>query len=195
MTIDWTAAATAAAGIAAIAVAVVTIRSTAEQNRRQQLAGMATTAIGYFTGGTQNRNAGIAALKMVEAGLAVLKIDERELYREGIRALLYGQLLYVYRYAENRFKVHETYNIEAMSDWLCSKEIICGLSGGQIKFIISAMTAYEGDAKPHSDDLVVKDLIDKLPGWKSALEEQSRSPVASPACVHLVSPPTGSGPS
>lgn len=189
MHIDWVAVATAATAFAAIAVAVVTIRSTAAQNRRQQLAGMATTAIGYFTGHTQNRSAGIAALKMVQTGLAVLKTDEQELYHAGIRALLYGQLLFVYRYGQNKFEVHEIYNLEAMSDWLCSKEIICGLSEDQIENIVNAMEAYEKAAKskpskpevkaPIDSKPEVQVLIDKLPAWKGTLKNRGSGPCLS----------------
>lgn len=175
MHVDWVAVATGAAGIAAIIAAVVTIRSTAAQNRRQQLAGMATTAIGYFRGGSQERSAGIAALEMVETGLAGLKTNEQELYRAGIRALLYGQLLYVYSSGRNRFDVHETYNLEVMSNWLCSKEIIRGLSRERIEFIIGVMRDYAGDAISHRNDPAVKSLVNKLPVWIRALEKQKRS--------------------
>jgi hypothetical protein len=180
MHIDWVAAATGATAIAAIVVAVVTIRSTAAQNRRQQLSGMATTAIGYFTGHSQSRSAGIAALRMVQAGLAVLERSEQEQYREGIRALLYGQLLYVYRYGHNRFEVHEIYNLESMSDWLCSKEIIRGLSKGQTKDIINAMEAYKKGAGSNRNEPAVAALIDKLPAWEDDLGKQGKRPLPVP---------------
>ena len=173
---DWVALSTGATAVAAIIAALVTIRFTAAQNRRQQLAGMTTTAIGYFTGGSQDRSAGIAALEMVLASMAVLKKKEQALYREGIRALLYGQLLYVYKYGKNRFEAHEAYNLEVMSNLLCSKEIIHGLPGERIEFLIGAMKEYQTDSSPrYSNEPAVKSLLNKLPAWINELEQQKRS--------------------
>lgn len=172
MTVDWVAVATGALGIATVVGAVVTIRSTAAQNRRQQLADMATTAIDYFTRGTQNRSAGIAAMKMVQVSLASLKMNEREPYREAIRALLYGQLLHVYMYGENRFNALEVYNLDSMSSWLCSEELVSGLSRQQIDTLIATMEKYAKDAGPGENDAPVKNLLNKLPAWIRKLKEQ-----------------------
>jgi hypothetical protein len=96
----------------------------AEQQRKQQLADMISTAFGHFTGGTQKRSAGIAALRIVRAGSEDFDGDEAwKTYGPAIQGLLYSQLMYLYKKKSvNETEPHEAENIELMSDWLLGKD-------------------------------------------------------------------------
>lgn len=132
---DWTGIAAvitaAAAGVASVLVIIwngKTLRSQlvgqAELQRKQQLADMIATAFGHFTGGTQNRSTGIAALQIVRAGSTDFDEDEAwKAYGPAIQGLLYSQLLYLYgRKGKNKTEPHEAANIERMSDWLLGND-------------------------------------------------------------------------
>lgn len=188
--IEWTAVATAAGAILAVAGAgwatVRTIRSNersisiqlraqAEQNRKQQLADMMSTALGHFTGRSQNRGVGIAALRMIQASAAdltkegTLTDDELKLYRNSIQTLLYGQLLYLYMYGKNRNKAHEAANILVMSRWLFS-DYVGELQPEQKAVLYKAMEKYELYAKPSAGEPVVGDVLASVPTWKRQVQ-------------------------
>jgi hypothetical protein len=139
----------AAAGIASVITIIWNGRilrkqlvGQAEQQHKQQLADMAATALKHFTGGTQNRSAGIAALRIVRAGSKDFDGDEVwKTYGPAIQGLLYSQLLYLYEKGAperdargkdtrekdekkgiNKTEPHEAANIELMSDWLFGKD-------------------------------------------------------------------------
>ena len=123
--IDWAAIATAGGAVLTVAVSawatVRTIRSNersisdqlraeAEQNRKQQLADMMSTALSHFTGKSQNRGVGIAALRLIQENAANLAIkgilthEELKQYQSSIQTLLYGQLLYLYMYGKTSIR-------------------------------------------------------------------------------------------
>jgi hypothetical protein len=199
--IDWTAVATAAAALLAVGASgwatVKTIKSNersisnqleaqaeqnrkqlkaqAEQNRKQQLADIMSTALGYFTGRSQNRGVGIAALSLIQADAAdltkegILTGDELKLYRSSIRELLYGQLLFLYLYGENRAKAHEAANMLAMSRSLFS-DYFDELKSEQKAVLYKAMEKYEEYAKNSADEPVVDDLLRSVPAWKGQIQ-------------------------
>jgi hypothetical protein len=188
--IDWTAVATAAGAILAVAGAgwatVRTIRSNeksistqlraeAEQNRKQQLADLMSTALSHFTGRSQNRGVGIAALKMIQASAAsltmekILTREELKLYQSSIQTLLYGQLLYLYMYGENRYKAHEAANILAMSQWLFS-DYIDELQPEQKAALREAMVKYENEVGDNANKPVVRDILHSVPNWKRQVQ-------------------------
>lgn len=131
---DWTGIAAvitaAAAGVASVLVIIwngKTLRNQlagqAELQRKQQLADLIATAFGHFTGGTQNRSTGIAALQIVRTGSKDFDGDEAwKTYGLAIQGLLYSQLLYLYGKGKNKTKPHEAANIERMSDWLLGND-------------------------------------------------------------------------
>lgn len=98
---DWAAVATAAAAIITAGgagfFATRAIRSSegslrdqleaqATQNRKRQLENMTSTALGYLTGGSQNRSIGIAALRMVQASSQTWNEETWSLYSEALGA-------------------------------------------------------------------------------------------------------------
>src|SRR5690348_10612900 len=100
--IDWAAIATIGGAILTVAVSawatVRTIRSNersigdqlrseAEQNRKQQLADMMSTALSHFTCKSQNRGVGIAALRLIQESAASLAA-ERILTHEELKQYL-----------------------------------------------------------------------------------------------------------
>ena len=142
---DWTAVAAVITAAAAAVASVLTIiwngktlrdqlagqadqqrkqqLADAEQQRKQQLADMISTAFGHFTGGTQKRSAGIAALQIVRAGSEDFDGDEAwKTYGPAIQGLLYSQLMYLYEKGVDKTEPHEAANIELMSDWLFGKD-------------------------------------------------------------------------
>jgi hypothetical protein len=131
---DWTGIAAvitaATAGVASVLVIIwngKTLKSQlagqAEQQRKQQLADMVATGFGHFTGGTQHRSNGIAALQIVRAGSKDFDGDEAwKTYGPAIQGLLYSQLMYLYGKGKNKTEPHEAANIERMSNWLLGKD-------------------------------------------------------------------------
>jgi hypothetical protein len=175
MSLDPAATATVIAAVVTViatgAITAVTIRANSALNRRQQMAVMANTALGYFTGGTQNRVVGIAAMKMIQAGSEVAaKEDWLLFYRDTTITVLYGQLLYLYTRGSNRFQIHEITNIITMTDWLLSGQFILCLSREQKKSLFAAMRMYEEDAarEPRSD-ISMSGILAKLPEWTNRL--------------------------
>ena len=189
MSTDWLPLATAVAAVVTAAgagiAAVITIRSNeqsirsqlvsqAAENRKQQLADMAAKGLGYLTGGSQNRSVGIAALKMMQANSLDFSEDNWILYREGIRSLLYAQLLYVYMHAGNRWESHEAANLAAMSEWLLAD--FKDLPGDEKKNLADAMKDYCESAKARSGNVsAVRYLITKLPIWIKELQPDVQS--------------------
>lgn len=151
-------------------ITTVTIRANFSLNRRQQMAVTANTALGYFTGGTQNRVVGIAALKMVQANSKNLAEEEwRLLYRETTITILCGQLLYLYTYGSNRFEIHELANIITMTDWLLSDQLILFMSLEQRGSLLEAMMKFKSEAEGPGDSVQINYILTKLPEWASRL--------------------------
>lgn len=131
---DWTGIAAvitaAAAGVASVITIIWNGRTLRQQlaaqaaeQRKQQLADMIATAFSHFTGGTQNRSAGIAALQIVRAGSEDLDRDEAwKTYGSAVQGLLYSQLMYLYKKGADKSGPHEAANVELMSDWLLGKD-------------------------------------------------------------------------
>jgi hypothetical protein len=152
-------------------ITAVTIRANYSLNRRQQMAVMAITALGYFTGGTQNRVVGIAALKTIQAGSEVLAKEEwRLLYRGTTITILNGQLLYLYTQASNRFQIYEIANIVTMTDWLLSGQLVPYLSHEQKESLLAAMRKYEEDAaREPKSDVPISGILAKMLEWRNRL--------------------------
>ena len=188
--IDWTAIATAAAAIVAVVgtgwATITTIKSNeesiskqlkaqAEQNRKQQLADMMSTALSHFTRGSQNRGVGIAALRMIQANTAdlnkekILTDGELTLYRNSIQILLYGQLLYLYIHGEKRDEAHEAANILVMSQWLFS-DYIDDLQPQQKAALLKAMEKYEVYVQSKATEPVIDDVLRNMPTWKMQVQ-------------------------
>jgi hypothetical protein len=187
--IDWAAIATAGGAVLTVAVSawatVRTIRSNersisdqlraeAEQNRKQQLADMMSTALSHFTGKSQNRGVGIAALRLIQENAANLAIkgilthEELKQYQSSTQTLLYGQLLYLYMYGENQYKAHEAANIWAMSQWLFS-DYVGDLAEKQRIALGKAMVKYENEVGNNANEPVVDDILDNMLAWKERL--------------------------
>jgi hypothetical protein len=174
MATDWTAVATAAVGILAVSAtgyaAVRTIKSNEKIISKYQLANMMSTALGHFTGKSQNRGVGIAALRIIKISSAelaekgTLTKEEEEQYRASIRALLYGQLLYLYIYGQNRDEAHEAANMLDMSEWLFSDYIV-GLKDEQKVNLSKAMERYLAYTKDKAAEIVIADLRQRILDW------------------------------
>jgi len=101
-----------------------TQESIAQLQRDTQLAISATsretelvvTALGHLVGGTQERAAGIAALRALKA-LADTRWPD---YGSVVGQVLYTQLVFVLTRGRNRWEGHEVVNLETMSKWLAS---------------------------------------------------------------------------
>lgn len=141
----------------------------ATQNRKQQLASMTTTALGYLTGGSQNRSIGIAGLKMVQTSSLAWNEEAWSLYSEAIKSLLYVQLLYLYMHARNQWESHEAANMKLISEWLLSSAFE-ELPEYERNNLANAMEHYrESAARRKGNVPTVCELIECLPGWITTL--------------------------
>jgi hypothetical protein len=138
------------------------------------------TALSHFTGKSQNRGVGIAALRMIQESAANLTIEriltheELKLYQSSIRTLLYGQLLYLYMYGENRYKAHEAANILEMSHWLFS-EYIDRLNAEQKTALGKAMVKYKNEVGNNTNEPVVGDILNRMLTWEESLAKPAIS--------------------
>src|SRR5437879_13624171 len=117
MSIDTKTVVAALAVVVSVSATVFTLRANARTvtnqlasqdrlSRNQQLAEMTATALGYFTGGSQNRSVGIAGLRIVRNSTVWPQ------YCDAIRDLFQKQLIYLLAQGTNRWEAHEIANIE-----------------------------------------------------------------------------------
>ena len=114
------------------------LAANADLTRRQQFLAMTTTAISYFTGRSQPRSVGIAALRIVRS-----YNQEWPLYQEAIRDLLQKQLIYLLAHGDNRWEAHEVANMEDMGDWIILSGDFSPLSETRQEDLALAMEEYE----------------------------------------------------
>jgi hypothetical protein len=158
----------------------------AELASKERRSATLVTALGYFTGGSQNRSVGIAAIRGLEANE-----DVGDEIRRTIAVLLHGQLLYLLGHGSNRWESHEVGNIQAMIEMYIELAPTLLSSGGAAQ-VAEAMDRYraEWDSRHETkvpggtaNEEMVRSLIAKFESWKDALDlaakrQQPRDEVA-----------------
>lgn len=169
----------AGSGVAALSV-VGTIwgtRKTLENSHKlaseQRNAEMVLTALGYFTGGSQNRTVGLAALDSLKHTSGWTR------YQGTIASLLLGQLLYVLGHGRNRWETHEAMNLRAMAARLLGEQDLkSALSAADRESLANAMRRYQDEWRQESDEGVpggrpdpdaVRQVLNSIPEWLESL--------------------------
>lgn len=121
-----------AAAVGAASSALVNTYVTAIGNRHKIEMELVVSALNHFVGGSQQRNAGIAALRVL-SGVAAKSSPKRpwprarsrskgsstwHKYGGAVGRLFCGQVVYILSHGSNRWKAHEIANVVAMVDWL-----------------------------------------------------------------------------
>lgn len=156
-----------AAGAAALSAAV-NAYFIASSGRRQQENELVVSALEHFVGGSQERTAGLAALKVLSGGGGSLPSDASKAqprpgswvrswtrpwfashakrsrarwsrYAPAVGQLFYSQLIYVLCHGGNRWRAHEIANVVAMVDWLITDEMLA------FKQFSATKTTYRGN--------------------------------------------------
>jgi hypothetical protein len=162
-----------AAGAAALS-AVVNAYFIASSGRRQQENELVVSALTHFVGGSQERSAGLATLRVLSGGAGSFPSDAsvtqpppRSWVRVGTRLwlasragqsraawsryapavgqLFYRQLIYVLCHGRNRWEAHEIANVVAMADWLINDEMLAFDDSRQREHLATAMCTYLND--------------------------------------------------
>ena len=177
MSDSGTAVALSVAGLAvvgSVATTIMTLRgqstslqrqlaANSELNRKQEFATLTSTALGYFTGKSQPRSVGIAALRIVRT-----YSDQWPACQGAIRDLLQKQLIYLLVHGENRWEAHEVANIEDMGDWLLLSGDFDPLSETRQQDLAAAVDQYERDA-PDPPSNAVSGLLWAFKTWRPKL--------------------------
>jgi hypothetical protein len=168
-------------GAAALGAAVAGFLSDLVQERRQRSADLIIAALGNFGGGSQRRSVGIAALQVLKEKSGAWKD-----YRDTVRKLYYAQLLYLFVHGSNRWEAHEITNMEAMMDWLVTRDNLAPATWdpGEAKRLTDAMDKYSKDYVSLSpedrrkeggrpDEASIKHIRSRMSGWKKSLDGPS----------------------
>ena len=162
-----------AAGAAALSAAV-NAYFIASSGRRQRENELVVSALTHFVGGSQERSAGLAALRVLSGGEGFFRSDApmaqpppgnwiwlRTLlgfasrarrsragwsrYAPAVGQLFYRQLTYVLCHGRNRWGAHEIANAVAMADWLINDEMLAFDDSLQREQLATAMCTYLKD--------------------------------------------------
>jgi hypothetical protein len=162
-----------AAGAAALSAAV-TAYFVASSGRRQQENELVVSALTHFVGRSQERSAGLAALRVLSGGAGSFPRDASmaqpppgswvrvfarlwfaarasrsrarwSRYAPAVGQLFYRQLIYVLCHGRNRWEAHEIANVVAMADWLVNDEMLAFNDPQQRKQLDTAMCTYLSD--------------------------------------------------
>lgn len=144
----WVAA--AAAAMSALVNAYITVRV----NRHTSEMELVVSALNHFVGGSQERNAGIAALRVL-SGAAATPDRKRRSYLTGnasfrswhkyghaVGRLFCGQLVYILTHGKNRFQAHEIANVLAMAEWLFEDKTLGFDPSRDHPDLVAAMNTY-----------------------------------------------------
>jgi hypothetical protein len=157
------------------------LKEAADVARKERMSATLVTALGYFTGGSQNRSVGIAAIR----GLQEKWVIGTE-YRDTLVALLRGQLLYLLAHGSNRWESHEVGNIQAMVEMYLDLESR-GSSSHGMKQLADAMDRYrlewDHQGEPEvpggrANKTMVIALIGKMSDWKKELGQPEGAAVS-----------------
>lgn len=162
-----------AAGAAALSAAV-NAYFIASSGRRQQENELVVSALTHFVGGSQERSAGLAALKVLSGSVSSFPSDASTAqpppadsvrfrarpwfasrarrsrvrwsrYAPAVGQLFYRQLIYVLCHGGRRWEAHEIANVVAMADWLIADKRLAFNDPQQRKQLATAMCTYLND--------------------------------------------------
>jgi hypothetical protein len=169
-------AAVIAAGVSLV-VAALSAYFTIWSTHRQRTVDLIVAALEHMTGGSQERGAGLAALRALRGRQTRAHILERlawKPYGSVVGQQLYRQLIYVLNYGSKRCEAHEIENIIEMLDWLIKDESLLGsCDPEQRRRLSSSLTSYEASAHPKENDKAARESLSevrkKIKDWQSRL--------------------------
>ena len=142
------------AALIAAGIAVVLALLSAYLAVRQRAADLVVAALSHMGGGSQDRSAGIAALKALRGPLygrsgLFDRLRGWNAYGPAIGQQLFRQLIYLLNYGKGRYWAHEVENIIAMTDWLLRDSEQLGFTDeGQRTRLRDAIRRYVAGAEP-----------------------------------------------
>lgn len=160
-----------------LVVAVVSAYFTIWTTHRQRTVDLIVAALEHMTGGSQERGAGLAALRALrghESGWHPFEQLAWKPYGAVVGQQLYRQLLYVLNYGKNNCKVHEIENVIEMLDWLTTDEsLLVSCDPEQRKRLSASLARYDASVHPEQNDSVaaasLSEVHTKLATWQRRL--------------------------
>ncbi|MFD7626265.1 hypothetical protein ACFV7Q_09485 [Streptomyces sp. NPDC059851] len=137
----------------ALAGVLVTGALALRSSHRQRADQLVTAALSHMGGGTQERSAGVAALRAFRGPIGrgwfgrtrrprlFWRLDWKR-YAPAVREQLFRQLVYVLTHGRQRFHAHEVENAMAMIEWLLDDELLEFCESGKRVRLAEAIDAY-----------------------------------------------------
>lgn len=169
-------AAVIAAGVSLV-VAAVSAYFTIWSTHRQRTVDLIVAALEHMTGGSQERGAGLAALRALRGRQSKAHIFERlawKPYGPVVGQQLYRQLIYVLNYGRNKYEAHEIENVIVMLDWLTKDELLLGsCDPAQRRRLSASLTNYDASAQATQTDSAatasLSEMQNRLENWQGRL--------------------------
>ena len=161
------------AAAVSLVVAAVTAYFTIWSTHRQRTVDLIVAALEHMTGGSQERGAGLAALRALRGRQSGAHIFERlawKPYGNVVGQQLYRQLIYVVNYGRSKYEAHEIENVIEMLGWLTEdKSLLRSLDPEQRKRLSTSLARYDGSVHPKQDSVEAPFLAEvhkKLTEWQ-----------------------------
>lgn len=152
------------------------LKETADAARRERASSSLVTALGYFTGGSQNRSVEISAIRGLEG-----KKDLGEQFRNTVVPLFRGQLLYLLAHGSNRWESHEVGNIREMMTIYLELAPGCA-SSKDMREVGNALQRYRDEWEQrnvpkvpggNANEDMVERLLEDVDGWRKELDKSN----------------------
>ncbi|SRR6266568_7550911 len=164
------------AAAVSLVVAAVSAYFTIWSTHRQRTVDLIVAALEHMTGGSQERGAGLAALRALRGRQSRAHVFERlawNPYGPVVGQQLYRQLLYVLNYGRNKYEAHEIENVIEMLDWLTEdKLLLCSLNLERRKRLSASLARYDGSVHLRQDSVeaaFLSEVHKKLANWQRIL--------------------------
>lgn len=176
------------AGVALL-VALISGLVSVWSSSRQRAVNLVVAALSHMEGGSQERSAGIAALRAMRGPLERrprrFNSNGWVLYGPSVGQQLYRQLIYVLVHGDRKYFAHEAENIIAMMEWLLTDESLQFDDRGERNRLARAVEAY-GEGLPAPDatatskaaagsDPTLKELQGRISQWVVDLGRSDRA--------------------
>ena len=167
------------AAAVSLVVAAVSAYFIIWSTHRQRTVDLIVAALEHMTGGSQERGAGLAALRALRGRRSRWHVFKRLAwkpygdYGDVVGEQLYRQLIYVLNYGRNKYEAHEIENVIEMLDRLTAERpLLDSLSLERRKRLCVSLAKYDGSVHPEQDSVeaaFLSEVREKLTNWQRIL--------------------------